>query len=72
MAKGKFLIFKTHKEAKKFGCFNCTTGLSNQKHEETLYAPGNGHFSIKCPKCGYITYYDIKKMLGEKDHASKI
>jgi RNase P subunit RPR2 len=66
MVKGKFPVYETHKVAKKMGCFNCCTDLTKEKHELSKFAAGDGKYCVKCPNCGYSTWYDIKREVNKR------
>jgi RNase P subunit RPR2 len=67
MGNGKFPVYKTHKLAKKIGCFKCYADLSKQKHVVTEYHVGHGHYSITCTNCNATTWYDIERELKRRN-----
>jgi RNase P subunit RPR2 len=48
------------------GCFNCCTDLTKEKHELSKFAAGDGKYCVKCPNCGYSTWYDIKREVNKR------
>ena len=56
----RFPEYVSHISAKQ-QCFNCDCILVDQNHTLTDYP--EGRWSVKCPKCGFTKFYDIKEKL---------
>lgn len=61
MKKVYFPTYKSHAAAKAAGCFSCPTKLFDEEYWDAGYADGNGRFAIRCPQCGFITFYDVEQ-----------
>jgi hypothetical protein len=58
MTKRNFPKFESHEAVT---CFNCESDLGGSYWHVSHYAPGRGEFVQDCCKCGFSTWYDIKK-----------
>jgi hypothetical protein len=52
----KFPKFESHHLAT---CFNCEADLDGSHYSESGYPKGG--FKQDCPKCGMLTFYDLRK-----------
>ena len=52
----RFPSYESHEIATKVGCFNCASPLDGQVKKTGF---PRGCWRQKCPKCGFITFYDL-------------